>query len=129
MKKTLPLFLILLVPLAAAALNAPDGQTSVAVQVPEALNTILSGLILLGVTVGLQQVFEWTGLDLRGLGAALAVSLSGFVVAELQGYINTIPAQYDQLATIAIQVLVVILSGLGYLRLLVSRERAATFLQ
>lgn len=124
MKKFLaPLFLLFAV-VAAVVLNSPE-QTSAAVQVPEALNLLIDGLILGAVLLGLQVFFEWTGLDLRGIGTALAASLSGFAIAELQGYINTIPVQYDQLVTIVLNVLVVILSGLGTLRLLLHRERAA----
>lgn len=99
-------------------------QTSAAVQIPEALKSILSGLILTGVLLGLQVVFDWTGLDLRGVGAAVAVAVSGFVVAQIQGYIDVIPVAYDYLVLIGLNVLVTILSGLGYLRLLVHRERA-----
>lgn len=128
MKKFVPVLLIGAAVVAAVALAAPASaqviQTSAAVQIPEALKRILSGLILTGVLIGLQVVFDWTGLDLRGVGAAVAVALSGFVVAQLQGYIDVIPPAYDYLALIGLNVLVTILSGLGYLRLLVHRERA-----
>lgn len=131
MKKFFPLFLIVVVAVIAAVVSQPAPaeavQTSTAVQIPEALKAILSGLILTGVLLGLQVVFDWTGLDLRGVGAAVAVAISGFAVAELQGYINSIPVMYDYLVTIVLNVLVVILSGLGYLRLFVDRARAAAF--
>jgi len=129
--KSIPIFLIVTVAVFAAFVSAPASaeavQTSAAVQIPEALKAILSGLILTGVLLGLQVVFDWTGLDLRGVGAAVAVAISGCAIAELQGYIDAIPLMYDYLATIGLNVLVVILSGLGYLRLLVNRERAAAF--
>jgi len=132
MKKFIPVLLIITVAVVAAALSDPTlataVQTSSAVQVPEALKAILSGLILTGVLIGLQVVFDWTGLDLRGVGAAAAVAISGFAVAQLQGYIDAVPGAYDYLVTIGLNVLVTILSGLGYLRLLVSRERAAALL-
>lgn len=128
MKKFVPVLLIGAAVVAAVALAAPASaqviQTSAAVQIPEALKRILSGLILTGVLIGLQVVFDWTGLDLRGVSAAVAVALSGFVVAQLQGYIDVIPPAYDYLVLIGLNVLVTILSGLGYLRLLVHRERA-----
>lgn len=133
MKKFIPILLIVAVSVLAAVVSEPASaeaiQTSTAVQIPESLKNILSGLILTGVLLGLQVVFDWTGLDLRGVGAAVAVAISGFSIAELQGYIDAIPEIYDYLATIGLNVLVVILSGLGYLRLLVSRERAAALLQ
>jgi hypothetical protein len=133
MKKIVPVLLILVVPVLAAAASAPDSanvvQTSSAVQIPDALKNILSGLILAGVMLGLQVVFDWIGLDLRGVGAALAVAISGFAIAEIQGYIDAIPVVYDYLLTIGLNVLVVILTGLGYLRLLVNRERAVAMLR
>lgn len=131
MKKVFPVLLIIAVAVIGAVISQPASasvvQTSTAVQVPEALKHILSGLILTGVLLGLQVVFDWSGLDLRGVGAAVAVAISGFAVAQLQGYIDAIPQAYDYLVTIGLNVLVVILSGLGYLRLLVNRERAAAF--
>ena len=133
MKKFFPILLIVAVAVFAAVVSAPASaeavQTSAAVQIPEALKAILSGLILTGVLLGLQVVFDWTGLDLRGIGTAIAVAISGFAIAQLQGYIDVIPALYDYLVTIGLNVLVVILSGLGYLRLFVNRDRAAALLQ
>lgn len=133
MKKFFPILLIVAAAVIAVVVAAPEPteaiQTSSAVQIPDALKNILSGLILTGVLLGLQVVFDWTGLDLRGVGAAAAVAISGFAVAELQGYIDAIPEIYDYLATIGLNVLVVILSGLGYLRLLVNRERAVAVLR
>ena len=129
--KFIPILLIIAAAVLAAVVSEPASaeviQTSAAVQIPEALKNILSGLILTGVLLGLQVVFDWTGLDLRGVGAAVAVAISGFAIAQLQGYIDVIPVMYDYLVTIGLNVLVVILSGLGYLRLLVNRERATAF--
>lgn len=120
MNKYVPIVLIVTVAVFAAVLSRPVQadviQTSAAVQIPEALKNILSGLILTGVLLGLQAVFDWTGLDLRGVGTAIAVALSGFAVAQLQGYIDVIPAAYDYLVLIGLNVLVTILSGLGFLR-------------
>lgn len=136
MKKFVPIYLIVAVTMLAALAaafaqpaSAEAVQTSAAVQIPDALKAILSGLILTGVLLGLQVVFDWTGLDLRGIGTAVAVAISGFAIAELQGYIDAIPVAYDYIATIGLNVLVVILSGLGYLRLFVNRDRAAALLQ
>jgi hypothetical protein len=89
------------------------------------LKLALSGLILAAVSLGLQALFDTFGLDLRGVGAAIAVGISGFAIAQLQGFIDIIPVMYDQLTTIVLNILVVILSGLGALRALLHRERAA----
>lgn len=126
MKKFVPVVVVTLVFAALTALAMQsDVATSSAVQIPEVLRLAIGGLILAGVTLGLQAVFDSVGLDLRGLGAALAVTLSGFAVAQLQGLIDLIPAMYDQLTTIALNILVVILSGLGALRALLQPSRAA----
>lgn len=124
--KTKTIFLIVLVVfLLSACATAP---TSNAVQIPEALTLAIGALILAGVTLGLQVVFDSIGLDLRGVGAAIAVAVSGLAIAQLQGLIDIIPAQYDQLITIVLNVAVVILGGLGTLRAVFHRERAAQVL-
>lgn len=120
---------ILLVVFAAFLLSAcTAAPTSNAVQLPEALTLAISGLILAAVTLGLQAVFDSIGLDLRGVGVAIVVAVSGFAVAQLQGLIDIIPVQYDQLVTIVLNVAVVILGGLGTLQALFKRERAAQVL-
>jgi len=126
MKTKTILLMVLAVFLLSACTAAP---TSNAVQLPEALTLAISGLILAGVTLGLQAVFDSVGLDLRGVGAAIAVAATGFAVAQLQGLIDIIPAQYDQLITIALNVAVVILGGLGTLQALFKRDRAAQLLE
>ena len=113
-------FLFACTPMAAEAV-----QTSSAVQVPGALVLALDAIILTGATLGLQVVFENFGLDLRGLGTALAASLSGFGILQLQGVIDVIPMAYDQLVTIALNIAVVVLAGVGYVRLLTNRDRAS----
>jgi len=107
------LALVLIVTLAACAPVA----TSQAVQVPEALQLALGALVLAALTAGFVYLFEKTGLDLRGYAVGISVTLSAFLVAQLQGWINTIPAQYDTTLTIVLQILVVIVGGLGVLRL------------
>lgn len=125
MKKLLPVMLLVLLLTACA----PEPvATSSAVVLPDALKLALGALILAAVTVGLQVVFDSVGLDLRGVGAAIAVVVSGFAVAQLQSLIDVIPSQYDQLVTIVLNVLVVILGGLGTLRALFNPQRATDLL-
>lgn len=123
--KVVTVVLILMFTLSACS-AAP---TSNAVQIPEALTLAIGALILAAVTLGLQALFDSVGLDLRGVGAAIAVAVSGFAIAQLQGLIDIIPAQYDQLITIVLNVAVVILGGLGTLQALFKRERAAQVLE
>lgn len=123
-------WLVVLAGVLAAGILAPSGvATSSAVQVPEALRLAIGGLTLMLVTLGLQAVFDTIGLDLRGAGAIVAVSLSGFVIAQLQGLINVIPQAYDQMTMIVLNILVVILSGIGAIRALVQPERASRLFQ
>jgi len=107
------LFFVLALALAACAPVA----TSQAVQVPEALQLALGALILAALTAGFVYIFEWTGLDLRGYAVGISVTISAYLVAQLQGWINTLPAQYDPMLTVILQILVVIVGGLGVLRL------------
>lgn len=112
-----------------SACSAPAIATSNAVQIPDALKTLIGALIMSAVTVGFQVVFEWIGLDLRSLGAALAAILAGFAVSQLQGWIDLVPAQFDYLVTIVLQIIVVILSGLGVLRVTLNKSRAQQLFQ
>ena len=127
MKTTKIILLTLLFAFALSACTA--APTSNAVQIPDALTLAIGALILAAVTLGLQTLFDSVGLDLRGVGAAIAVAVSGFAIAQLQGLIDIIPAQYDQLITIVLNVAVVILGGLGTLQALFKRERAAQVLE
>jgi uncharacterized protein YceK len=119
-------FLMLFVTVLLGACSA--APTSNAVQLPDALKPALSGLILAAVTLGLQVVFDSIGLDLRGVGSAIAIAVSGFAIAQLQGLVDIIPAQYDQLVMIVLNIVIVILSGLGTIRAVTDRDRAAQVL-
>ena len=99
--------------------------TSSAVQVSDALKLAINGLVLFLVTLGLQWVFDNVGLDLRGIGAALAAAVAGFFLLQLQGVIDVIPAAYDMAVTIGLNILLAILSGAGFFRAFLQRERAA----
>jgi len=131
MKKVLPLLvlvfgMILFALTACAPANAV--QTSQAVQLPDALKLAINGLILFGVTFGLQFVFDKFGLDLRGVGAALAVAVAEFAILQLQGLIDVIPAQYDLLVTVALNVILAVLTSLGFARVALHKERARELL-
>src|SRR5688500_12180721 len=126
MKVKLMFLAFVLLTLVSACVPDPAAvQTSSAVQVPEALKLALSALILAGVTLGLQVVFDKVGIDLRGIGSAVAVAASAFAVSQLQGYIDVVPAQYDGLVLMVLNVAVVILGSLGTLQALFNSNRAA----
>jgi len=123
------IFLLTVMTLALAACVAQPIATSNAVQLPDALKIALNALILAGITAGLQVVFERVGLDLRGYGVGLAAAVGEFAILQMQGLIDVVPAQYDTAVGIVLNVIVVILSGLGYIRLIAQRERAAAMLK
>jgi hypothetical protein len=85
----------------------------------------LGALILAGVMAALQAVFDSFGLDLRGVGAAVAATLTAFVLGVAQGWIDLIPVEYDQLVTIGLNILLAVLAGLGYVRLVVAPKQVA----
>ena len=91
--------------------------TSQAVEVPEAINLAIGSLVLALLTAGFVYVLEALKLDLRGFALPLSVAISAYLVAQLQGLINTIPAQFDPLLSVVLQIIVVIIGGMGLLRL------------
>lgn len=97
--------------------------TSQAVEVPQAINLAIGALVLAALTAGFVFLFEKSGLDLRGFAMPISVTVSTFLVAQLQHLINVIPQMYDSALTIILQIIVVIIGGLGVLRLR-SNERA-----
>lgn len=103
-------------------------QTSSAVQIPTALAVAINGAVLFGVMFGLQWVFDKIGLDLRGLGVGFAVAVSEFAILQLQGLIDVIPAQYDLYVTLALNVILAILTSLGFVRVTLHKERAKQLL-
>src|SRR5689334_6376586 len=115
LKRLLLVIAALLFVLAACA-PAPT-PTSQAVEVPQAINLAIGALVLAVLTAGFVFIFEKTKLDLRGFALPISVAVSAFLVAQLQGLINTIPAQYDPLLSTVLQIIVVIIGGLGVLRL------------
>lgn len=99
---------------------APE-QTSSAVDVPDAVEVGIAGLLIALFSAGAIYIFERTGLDLRQYSIPVAVTFATYVVAELQSWINTIPPVHDPLLMIALNVLGALLAGFGVLRL-VSRQ-------
>lgn len=127
MKRVFPFLLTVLVVLALAG-SSPSAQfiaTSQAVQIPLELKLAINGALLFVVMLGLQWVFDQFGLDLRGIGAALAGAVSEFAILQFQGLIDIIPAQYDLLVVVGLNVLLAILTGLGFFRAFFQRERAS----
>lgn len=128
MTKKIILLCVAVVAVAFVAMNplantdAAVSQTSVAVQVPGAINDAIAVGITALVALGLAYVLKWTGLDLTMYATPLAVTISAWVVAELQNVINTIPESYDPTLDFVLKVIVVLLGSVGFL---VWRKRPA----
>jgi len=126
--KLFPLLAFGMVLLLSSCVAQPAIATSQAVQLPDALKLAINALVLFGVTFGLQFVFDKFHLDLRGVGVAIAVAVSEFAILQLQGVIDVIPAQYDMLVTIALNVILAVLTSLGFARVALHKERARELL-
>jgi len=127
--KLFPLFAAISIFLLSACVAPTNAvQTSNAVQLPDALKLAINGLVLFGVMFGLQFVFDKFGLDLRGIGAAAALGISEFAILQLQGLIDIVPMQYDLLVTVALNVILAVLTSLGFARVALHKERARELL-
>ena len=92
-------------------------QTSMAVQIPEALALAVNAMFVLLLTGATVYLFEKFGLDLRGYETPVGLALGVWVISELQNYINTVSEIYDPWLNILFRILVVILAPVGFLRL------------
>jgi len=124
MKKLFPLLAVGMIFLTLTGCAANAVQTSQAVQIPDALKLAINGLVLFGVMFGLQWLFDQFGLDLRGVGAIVALAVSEFAILQLQGLIDVVPAQYDMFVSLALNVILAVLTSLGFARVALHKERA-----
>lgn len=90
-------------------------QESMAVQVPEAINLAIGTGVAALLALGAAYVFQKLGLDLRGYTAPVAITLSAWIVAELQNVVNIIPEMYDPYIDFAFRVIVLLLAPTGLL--------------
>lgn len=98
---------------------------SPAVQIPPALVLALNAALLFGVTFGLQWLFEVAKIDLRGIGAVVASAVGEFLILQFQGWIDVVPAQYDLYVMLGLNILLTVLTTLGYIRVAFRPQRAA----
>jgi hypothetical protein len=99
------------------------------VQISLELKLAINAALLFGVTFGLQWLFETVKIDLRGIGAVLAVGVAEFLILQFQGLIDVVPAQYDLYITIGLNVILAILTTLGYIRISFQHWRAAAMFE
>lgn len=124
-------FLKLLVIAAIAALAIVFAQptqgaifTSRAVQIPLELSAAINGAVLFLVMFGLQWVADHLHINLTGWGVAIALEISEFVILQLQGLIDLVPAQYDFWVSFGLFVLLAALTALGFAQVAFRRTRA-----
>ena len=90
-------------------------QTSTAVQLPQVISDAIGIGIIALLTAGFTWLFNVFGLDLRGTVPVIGLALSTWIVAELQGLVNTIPAQYDPFVSAFFYLLALFLAPAGIL--------------
>jgi hypothetical protein len=119
-------FVVLLSGVMAALANTSAGagltNTSMAVQVPIELKLFLGVLLLAGCAAGFNYILHTIGLDLTPYAQPLSLTLSTFLVSLAQHWIDLIPVQYDPAIQMLLNVLVVIVGGLGTLAVLSKRS-------
>lgn len=127
MKKFTIVFVFLLFLFALSSCNPIQDNTAIqessAVQIPAVLGLVLNGFLATLFTAAFVFLFEKFNLDLRGYATGLAVIISGYIVAQAQGYINTLPVSVDPWLDMLFRILVVVLVPVGTLRL-ISRKPA-----
>lgn len=121
MKKLLLIGVFLFVLLACSP--APDfaAQESRAVQVPEEINYAIGVGLAAILAAGAAYVAQKTGLDLGPHTAPVAITLSAWVVAELQNVINTLPESLDPTLDFVFKLIVYLLGAAGTLVLVKKR--------
>lgn len=121
------LVLATVIVIVAISFNAVPVQS--AVPIPEQINVYLTGLVFVAVTAGFVWLFKYIGLDLRGYSETISGTLSLFIVGTLQNWVNLIPPDYDAVVTIAFNIIVVILSGIGSLYVLAKQRQSHMLLE
>jgi len=124
MKKQRVTVLILVIAIFAASYFIANSPIASAVPIPAEINMWLEGVLFSAITAGFLYLFQFTGLDLRGFATEIAGALSMWVLAELQGLVNTIPATFDPYVAVAFKIIVVILSGVGTLYVIAKQRNS-----
>lgn len=89
---------------------------SPAVQLPLELKVLFNGIVLAGVVFAANWLFEKAKLDLRGIATVFAGIVAEFALLQFQGWIDLVPAAYDVYVTLGLNILLTVLTTLGYIR-------------
>lgn len=92
-------------------------QGGLATQIPEALIQFFNGVVVALFTAGFVWVFEKIRLDFRQYAIPLAGTFATWVVAEFQGYLNTVPDIQDPYWNLLFRILLALIPAAGVLRL------------
>lgn len=112
MKKIL---IILFAAFVIASCSPAPVETSMAVQVPSAINDAIAVGITALLALGTGYVFNKLGLDLRQFTAPVAITVSAWVVGELQNIVNTVPETADPWLDFLFKVIVLLIAPVGLL--------------
>lgn len=96
--------------------------TSNAVQIPQVLVLAFNGLLFALLMAGFTWVLTKVGLDLTSYATPLAGTLSAFLLGLAQNWINLLPVQYDPIVQMILNVLVVVVGGIGTLYIFANKE-------
>ena len=96
--------------------------TSVAVQIPQALSLAFQGLVLALMTFAFNWILQAIGWDITGFAAPLSISLSTFLLGLAQQWINLQPVSSDPTIMLVLNILVIVLSGVGVVALATGRR-------
>ena len=77
------------------------------------LQVLLAGLVGFIVTAGLKDLSSWLGKDFTSLASAITGTLVTVVVALANQALALVPAQYQQSVSIAMTLIVAVLSAFG----------------
>jgi len=95
----------------------PVEQTSIAVQVPTAINDAIAVGLTALVALGFAYLLKAIGLDLQAATAPVSIAISAWVVGELQNVINSVPEAYDPTFNFIFKIIVLLIAPVGLLAL------------
>ena len=90
------------------------------VQLPDPLQAAILALVTFVVGFVFTQIanaIPWLGSFLGQYQVEISMAVAGALVTVVQNLLNAIPAQYDNIVTIVLQLLIAVLASLGFFQL------------
>jgi hypothetical protein len=94
------------------------------VQFPDPLQAAILALVTFVVGFLFTQIanaLPWLGAFLGQYKVEISMAVSGALVTVIQNLLNAIPAQYDNVVTIALQLLIAVLASFGFFKFFEAR--------